>query len=78
MAEPLVHLRDLVKQFPVTGGIFHRQVATVDAVSGVTMNIRHGETIGLVGESGCGKSTVATWRWKIPPVTGNCLTRSRR
>jgi peptide/nickel transport system ATP-binding protein/oligopeptide transport system ATP-binding protein len=58
MAENLVTLRDLVKEFPVRGGILQRQVATVQAVAGVDLDIRKGETIGLVGESGCGKTTL--------------------
>jgi peptide/nickel transport system ATP-binding protein/oligopeptide transport system ATP-binding protein len=53
-----VTLRDLVKEFPVRGGILQRQVATVQAVAGVDLDIRKGETIGLVGESGCGKTTL--------------------
>ena len=59
MAENLVEIRDLVKQFPVKGGLLHRQVATVNAVAGVDLDIRRGETLGLVGESGCGKTTLA-------------------
>lgn len=59
MAENLVQIRDLVKQFPVKGGLLHRQVATVNAVAGVDLDIRRGETLGLVGESGCGKTTLA-------------------
>lgn len=56
--QPLIQLTDLVKQFPVKGGILQRQIATVDAVAGVSMSIAKGETVGLVGESGCGKSTL--------------------
>ena len=58
MAEKLVEIRDLVKEFPVRGGILQRQVATVRAVAGVDLDIVKGETLGLVGESGCGKTTL--------------------
>ncbi len=58
MAETLVRTEGLVKRFPVKGGIFQRTVANVKAVAGVDLEIRKGETIGLVGESGCGKSTL--------------------
>jgi peptide/nickel transport system ATP-binding protein/oligopeptide transport system ATP-binding protein len=53
-----VEVRDLVKIFPVKGGILQRTVAEVRAVDGVTFSVRRGETLGLVGESGCGKTTV--------------------
>ncbi len=55
---PLVEVRDLVKQFPIKGGILQRTVGLVQAVDGVSFDIRRGETLGLVGESGCGKTTV--------------------
>jgi len=55
----LVQVRDITKQFPVKGGILQRTVASVNAVAGVDLDIDEGETVGLVGESGCGKTTLA-------------------
>lgn len=55
--EPLVKVKNLKKHFPIMRGVFRRQVGAVQAVDGVTFNIFEGETLGLVGESGCGKST---------------------
>jgi oligopeptide transport system ATP-binding protein len=55
--EVLLQVKDLVKHYPVIGGILRRQVAAVHAVDGITFDILRGETFGLVGESGCGKSS---------------------
>ncbi|MEV3854415.1 dipeptide ABC transporter ATP-binding protein [Streptomyces sp. NPDC050095] len=58
--EPLLEVRGLVKHYPLTQGIvFRKQVGAVKAVDGVDFDLAQGETLGIVGESGCGKSTVA-------------------
>ena len=59
-AEVILDVRNLVKYFPITRGIlFKKQVGTVKAVDGISFQLRKGETLGLVGESGCGKTTTA-------------------
>ncbi|WP_235882331.1 ABC transporter ATP-binding protein [Streptomyces apricus] len=60
VAEPILQVRGLVKHYPLTQGIlFRKQVGAVKAVDGVDFDLGAGETLGIVGESGCGKSTVA-------------------
>jgi oligopeptide transport system ATP-binding protein len=61
---PLLKVENLVKRFPIHGGIFGRTVGNVHAVDGVSFELAKGETLGVVGESGCGKST-----------TGRCILR---
>lgn len=54
---PILEAKDLVKEFPIRGGLFGRKIGKVSAVDGVTIALAESETLGLVGESGCGKST---------------------
>jgi len=68
--EPLVQARGLVKHFPITRGIvFQRKVGAVRAVDGVSLEVRRGETLGIVGETGCGKSTTARLIMRLLDVT---------
>jgi oligopeptide/dipeptide ABC transporter ATP-binding protein len=64
MTEPLLEVRDLVKHYPIRRGFFGRETGQVRAVDGVSFDVHPGEVLGLVGESGCGKTT-----------TGRCILR---
>jgi oligopeptide/dipeptide ABC transporter ATP-binding protein len=57
VSDSLLSVRDLVKHFPITRGVFGRTVGLVRAVDGISFDVKSGETLGLVGESGCGKTT---------------------
>ena len=72
--EPLLVARELVKNFPIRAGVFSREVGHVSAVSGVSLHVRTGETLGLVGESGCGKSTTGRLLLHLLTPTSGSVT----
>jgi peptide/nickel transport system ATP-binding protein/oligopeptide transport system ATP-binding protein len=73
-ATPLVQVEHLAEYFPITGGILQRRIADVKAVDDVSFEIRRGETLGLVGESGCGKTTVGRLLLRlIDPTAGRIM-----
>ena len=70
MDDFLIEAKDMKKHFPIRGGLFKKSIGSVKAVDGVTLPIRKGETIGLVGESGCGKTTAGRCMLQLTPPTG--------
>src|ERR671915_267924 len=77
--DDLLVVEDLKKHFPVTRGIvFQKQIASVKAVDGVTFTVKQGETLGVVGESGCGKSTMARCIMRLlDPTSGRVVFQGR-
>ena len=78
-SDDLLVVEDLEKHFPVTRGVvFQKQVAAVKAVDGISFTVREGETLGVVGESGCGKSTMARCIMRLlDPTAGRIMFQGR-
>ena len=73
-AEPLLEVRGLVKHFPIRKGLLRRKAGAVKAVDGIDFSVRPGETLGVVGESGCGKSTMGRLITRLLEPTGGTIT----
>lgn len=78
MSEYFLEVRNLSKHFPIYGGIFLRQVATVHALDNISFGVKQGETVGLVGESGCGKTTLGRTLLRLyDPTAGEIHFKGR-
>lgn len=79
--KPLLRVEGLVKHFPIKKGLLQRQVGAVKAVDGIDFEVRRGETLGVVGESGCGKSTMggsSPASWNRPAGRSSSTARTSR
>jgi oligopeptide/dipeptide ABC transporter ATP-binding protein len=76
LGDVLLTVTDLVRHFPIRAGVLQRQVGAVQAVDGVSFSIRRGETLSLVGESGCGKSTTGRLITRLDEPTGGKIELS--
>src|SRR5262249_46685137 len=72
--QPLVSARNLTKHFPIKSGVFSRSAGAVRAVNGVSFDVKPGETLSLVGESGCGKSTTGRLTLRLLEPTAGEVT----
>src|SRR3954466_14691958 len=79
LEEPLLTVENLEKHFPITRGIiFQKEIGRVRAVDGVSFSVKQGETLGVVGESGCGKSTMARCVMRLLEPTGGPISLEGR
>jgi oligopeptide/dipeptide ABC transporter ATP-binding protein len=74
---PLLDVRDVKTHYPVRGGVIRRTKGSIRAVDGVSFDVRRGETLGLVGESGCGKSSLARSIVGLAPASGHIIFDGR-